>query len=57
MAAIQALVFLMNMMFGTTSSLTPEQQMIISTTPEYQAAYSQDPTATKAIVIVDTNEL
>lgn len=57
MAAIQALVFFINTMFGGSTNLTPDQQMMISTTPEYQAAYAADPTATKAIVIVDTNEL
>jgi hypothetical protein len=57
MAAIQALVFFINTMFGGSTNLTPEQQMMISTTPEYQAAYTQNPTATQAIVIVDQNEL
>lgn len=57
MVAIQALVFFINTMFGGSTNLTPEQQKMISTTPMYQQAYAQDPVATKAIVIVDTNEL
>lgn len=51
-----ALLLLINIMFGGSTNLTSDQQMMISTTPEYQAAYSQDPTATQAIVIIDQNE-
>ncbi len=56
MAAIQALVLFLNMMFGSTT-LTSEQMKVVESSPEYQAAYTADPTATQAIVIVDTNEL
>ncbi len=56
MAAIQALVFFINTMFGGSSDLTAEQKMMISTTPMYQQAYTQDPTATNAIVMIDQNE-
>jgi hypothetical protein len=56
MVAIQALVFFINTMFGGSSNLTPDQKMMISTTPMYQQAYIQDPIATKNIVIIDQNE-
>ncbi len=57
MTAIQALVFFINSMFGGSTNLTSDQQMMISTSPEYHAAYTQDPTATQAVVIIDHSEL
>lgn len=56
MTALQALVFFINTMFGGSTNLTTEEQKMISTTPMYQQAYAQDPTATQAVVIIDTNE-
>lgn len=55
MAAIEAFILFLNLMFGGTT-LTSEQAIIVKSSPEYQAAYTADPTATQAVVIVDTNE-
>jgi hypothetical protein len=52
-----ALILLINLMFGGSSTLTADQAATLKATPEYQSAYSEDPTAAQAIVIVDTNEL
>ncbi len=56
MAAIEALILFLNLMFGGTT-LTSEQAIIVQSSPEYQTAYTTDPTASQAIVIVDQNEL
>lgn len=64
MAAIQALVLFMNMMFGGSSNLTADQQQTLIASPEYQSAISQNPDAVsiqqsndQVIVIIDQNEL
>lgn len=56
MAAIEAFILFLNLMFGSTT-LTSDQMKVVESSPEYQAAYTADPTATQAIVIVDQNEL
>lgn len=65
MAAIQALLFFMNTMFGGSTNLNPAQQQLLVTSPQYQTVMMNNPGAVTLQpteggykgVIVDTNEL
>jgi hypothetical protein len=65
MAAVQALLFFINTMFGGSTNLNPAQQQLLVSSPQYQTVMMTSPGAVTvkpteggySAVIVDTNEL